>query len=290
MTSGWSINNALTFNTTVDLNQGYNTIKFYGDGTNYAPSLGLFTLLPSKLYHTMNGVLGGEAILDVNSYLVGYIGGPKNSYSTIPIITSSSGKYNLAIQYLSTENRSFKVDVNDKNIGTYMASATKSWSTNDARFYMLRTNLNSGNNTIKLYGDGVNYTPSLGKIRVFYDGVYDLTYGDLSNGAIIDDSSEFVGFIGGPTDGSSTVVVNVDIIGTYTLSVQYISGENRSFKIDINGKDTGSIYSPSSTGGWSLNNSNTFFTTINLNSGNNTLKFHGNNNNWAPSFKFITLY
>ncbi|MGL5245609.1 MAG: hypothetical protein ACRC7R_10585, partial [Sarcina sp.] len=110
---------------------------------------------------------------------------------------------------------------------------------------------------------------------------YNVANGLFSGEASKDGGTSFAGYIGGPTDGSSTVGVNVATTTLYNLAVKYIGGDvNRPLKIDINGVNTGSIYTPQKTGGWTVNDALTFTVAISLNSGINTIKFHGDGTNY----------
>ncbi|WP_170272340.1 hypothetical protein, partial [Clostridium tarantellae] len=43
---------------------------------------------------------------------------------------------------------------------------TNGWSIGDAKTFTVAVNLNSGINTIKFHGDGINYGPSLGEVTL----------------------------------------------------------------------------------------------------------------------------
>ncbi|MPQ43486.1 sialidase domain-containing protein [Clostridium tarantellae] len=121
---------------------------------------------------------------------------------------------------------------------------------------------------------------------------YNAVNGVLENGALIEDAggTKVAGWIGGPRDGATTVTVNVASSGSYKLAIQYIGADaNRNLKIDINGINTGSIYTPLMTSGWTIADAKTFIIEIKLNSGINTIKFHGDGTNYGPSLGTITL-
>ncbi|MPQ45157.1 carboxypeptidase regulatory-like domain-containing protein, partial [Clostridium tarantellae] len=114
---------------------------------------------------------------------------------------------------------------------------------------------------------------------------YNAAEGMLSNGALIEDAGgvNVAGWIGGPSDGATTLTVNVAAAGKYNLAVKYIGADaNRNLKIDINGTNTGSVYTPTPTNGWSIGDAKTFTVAVNLNSGINTIKFHGDGINYGP--------
>ncbi|MPQ45356.1 hypothetical protein GBZ86_16730, partial [Clostridium tarantellae] len=121
---------------------------------------------------------------------------------------------------------------------------------------------------------------------------YNAAEGMLSNGALIEDAGgvNVAGWIGGPSDGATTLTVNVAAAGKYNLAVKYIGADaNRNLKIDINGTSTGEVYTPTPTNGWSIGDAKTFTVAVNLNSGINTIKFHGDGINYGPSLGEVTL-
>ncbi|MGL5245820.1 MAG: carboxypeptidase regulatory-like domain-containing protein, partial [Sarcina sp.] len=112
---------------------------------------------------------------------------------------------------------------------------------------------------------------------------YDVALGTLSNGATIN-SVNYAGLIGGSSDGSSTVTVNVTTAGSYNIALKYIGPDvNRPLKVDINGVNTGTTYSLPPTAGWTVNDALVFTIPVNLTAGNNTIKFHGDGINFSQN-------
>ncbi|MGL5245521.1 MAG: glycoside hydrolase family 2 TIM barrel-domain containing protein [Sarcina sp.] len=130
-------------------------------------------------------------------------------------------------------------------------------------------------------------------IPVIGETIYDFNNGYLSNGAVVNGGYEFekfVGWIGGPIDGSLTIIVNVNNKGIYNLAINYISGNDiRVLKIDVNGMDTGTIYKLPITSGWEINNALTYKVPISLEAGYNFIKFHGDGTNYGADLGSITL-
>ncbi|MPQ44742.1 hypothetical protein [Clostridium tarantellae] len=110
---------------------------------------------------------------------------------------------------------------------------------------------------------------------------YNSVNGILSGSAQLDKTT---GFIKGVNSGAVTILLNVEDAGIYNMEFEYIGEDiNRELKIDINGINTGTIYSlPPTNGGQSID-AKTFTVPINLNSKNNTIKFYGINNNYVTS-------
>ncbi|MPQ43862.1 carboxypeptidase regulatory-like domain-containing protein [Clostridium tarantellae] len=272
-----------------------------------------------KTYNVANGMLSNGARLDDGTNFAGWIGGPADGSSTLNVVADTDGVYNLSVQYIGADtNRPLKIDVNGINTGIiYTPPMTNGWTINDAKTFTTTVNLKNGNNTLKFHGNGIDYGPSLGEITLLLSSssnspitptptptpnpiptpnptpslkTYNAANGILSNGARLDDGTNFAGWIGGPANGSSTLNVVADADGVYNLSVQYIGADtNRPLKLDINGVNTGIIYTPPITNGWTINDAKTFTITVSLNMGNNTIKFHGNGIDYGPSLGQVTL-
>ncbi|WP_170272151.1 putative mucin/carbohydrate-binding domain-containing protein [Clostridium tarantellae] len=315
--------NISTFSLTLPLDKGVNTIKFYGDGTSaYAPdvSAAIFTsaLNPFKL---TTGTLADGAIIGPSG-LADYIGGSSGGSVTMTINVDSTGLYNAVIKYLTgPTDRKFQVDINGVNTGTiYTAPHTASWSISDVKTITLWVNLNAGNNTVKIYGDGTSaIAPVMDTIYFTKTNVVNLLYGNgtsyttdintttfssvtnpfnlatgtLANGAVISPSTGFADYIGGTSDGSVTLTINVDSTGIYNAAIKYLTGStaDRNFKININGVDTGTIYTAPKTTSWLISDAKTITIAINLNEGSNTVKIHGDGTSAiAPVMNTIYVY
>ncbi|MGL5245428.1 MAG: hypothetical protein ACRC7R_09675, partial [Sarcina sp.] len=236
------------------------------------------TPLPLDIYDAARGTLNGGSKLessDTNLILAGYIGGSSDGSTTIKVNANTSGNYKLSLLYISGDGpRPFAIDVNNSNIGTFTSEKTDGYKIANLKNFTTKINLNAGENTIKLHGNGKDYGPSFSLLSVLPYGVYHAINGILSGEAILDMQYFVAGFIGGKTDGASTITINVNSSGKYTLALEYVSGNNRPFKLDVNGTTLGT-YNLTATNGVTFNDSNFFTVVANLNSGNNTLKIHG---------------
>ncbi|WP_170272205.1 carboxypeptidase regulatory-like domain-containing protein [Clostridium tarantellae] len=298
-----------TFSTDIIFNKTINMLDFHGDDTEYSPELGQFTLefisplsntLPEGSYNIAKGVLKNGAKIDPLNNLVTYIGGEVDGSSTITVNINEYGAYDFKVQYIATDkNRPLKININGMDSGkTHIFPVTSSWIISKIDFFTIQLILNKGINKITFHGNGIDYGPSLGIVNIskvlfpigpLAAGNYNANEGVLENGAKLDESSNFVGWIGGPNDGSSTITINANNTKTYNVSIQYISGEDRPLKIDVNEVNTGTIYMLKSTLGWTIQDAKVFTLSLPLNSGDNTIKFHGNGEEYAPSLGIVTI-
>ncbi|MGL5243567.1 MAG: hypothetical protein ACRC7R_00105, partial [Sarcina sp.] len=320
--------NTGVFTTPINLVSGISYIKFHGDGVNYAPDLGAFTLttIPVTTTTTPTTTVPTTTV-------------PANS--SIRINTTDKGTGLNQINFSGTWNDdvgevwtqsvnstftiNFKgvgislVAVKDPKHGIYEVSidngaaievnANATTRTQPQTIYNSGV-LTDGNHTlqfkIKTTDAQINYavvnlgstvTPTTPTTTVPSPTApatptysYNIANGVYSGGASTDAGTNFAGYIGGPTDGGITVGVNVATTTLYNLAIKYIGADtNRPLKIDINGVNTGSIYTPPKTGGWTVNDALTFTVAIMLNSGVNTIKFHGDGANYGPSLGAFTL-
>ncbi|MPQ43200.1 carboxypeptidase regulatory-like domain-containing protein [Clostridium tarantellae] len=308
MTTGWLEEDAKTFSVLTTLKSGDNTIMFHGNGIDYAPSIGLVTVtqdMPNNnivTYNAANGILENGAQLEGEFNFAGWVGGPNDGSVTIVVTAVKQGLYNFDIQYISAEERPMKITINESDFEEiYYPPVSSSWFATGAAVFSLVLNLNEGDNTIKFHGNGVDYAPTLGLIIVspliaeststkLPEGSYYAGEGILLNGAKLDEGTNFAGWIGGFTDGSTIISVNAKFKGEYSLIIQYIAADKaRPLKIDINGINTGEVYMPPKTNGWSIDSAKIFIVPIDLEIGGNTIKFHGNGIEYAPSIGIVTV-
>ncbi|MPQ42963.1 hypothetical protein [Clostridium tarantellae] len=111
---------------------------------------------------------------------------------------------------------------------------------------------------------------------------YDLMNGVLLNGAKVDKISKMVSHIGGPYNGMVEIKVNVVDAGDYAISLFY-RNSLRPFKISVDGKEKENIYKTAS------DYVGIFNTVINLNAGNNLIRFSGDGINYGPDLGELTV-
>ncbi|MPQ42968.1 hypothetical protein [Clostridium tarantellae] len=338
-TGGWEAEDAKIFDLRLQLKAGENEVKFHGNGSDFAPKLGEITVnilkdtfdttdttdtndtsnsqetpAPTNYpifigkFQAVEGVLSNGAKPELEGKIVGWIGGPDDGATTITVKVEKSGIYEFLVQYIVTDNRVFKVDVNNLNTGIiYTPENTATWTIKDSKIFKLRLKLDVGENKVKFHGNGTDYSPSFGEITVnmvkdsvntttlpsasypMVVGKFQAAKGELANGAKLELDGKVAGWIGGPDDGATTITVKVDRAGAYEFLVQYVSGENRVFRVDVNGVSTDTIYRPEKTNGWSINDAANFKLTLQLKAGENKVKLHGNGVDYAPSFGEIIV-
>ncbi|MGL5244346.1 MAG: hypothetical protein ACRC7R_04080, partial [Sarcina sp.] len=275
---------------------GTNEIKFYGDGINYGPNLNSITFNPlissPSIYNIAYGNLINNAKVKSNTGFVYMIGGQNDGAALLDVTITEEGIYDLSITYLSGDfSRNIIIDINEIRSNTiYCLPKTPSWNIEDKKTFTLSLSLKIGINTLKFHGDGVNYSPnikdfSLTKVSNYISNTsnIDLTTATLINNANIDPITKFVRGIGGPYNGAAILLINISISAPYNLSLTYISGDiDRRLKLTLNNIDLNSIYTLPKTKSWDISDALTFTLPITLNVGNNSLKFHGDGNNYAP--------
>ncbi|MGL5245373.1 MAG: hypothetical protein ACRC7R_09395, partial [Sarcina sp.] len=276
-----------SFSTMIDLNVGVNSIKFYGNGSDYAPDLSKLYLkfsmasvkLPNEInypapvnnYEATQGEFEGSATITLDGKIVGGLGGPKDGATTITANIEKSGYYEIKVKYISPDSRVFKVAINGVETGVIYRTQTTGTTLQEAKIFNFGAILKAGDNKIKFHGDGTTNAPSFGTIAInriastfpqIYSTIETITgnslvlnaaKGQLAGNAKLDEGIEFAGWLGGPTDGSVTLTVNVDKAGVYNMFIQYISSDtDRPLVVDVNGVTDKTIYKTPRTDGWTI--------------------------------------
>ncbi|MPQ44297.1 alpha-L-fucosidase [Clostridium tarantellae] len=283
---------------TSDLSKGFintdnlNSVRFYiqpngiqytliKDSTEYKPTSEIVTSVNSnegKFFNTT---------LTLNGNFIGAIG-DAGGYAIVPLSVSSSGMYNLEIEYLCGDNdRLLQADINGRNIGNpLIASKTNDWTLISTKKLNIIVNLNDGINNIKLFNAPNTPGPWVGnlkitKIKTLVNYMFNATDGVLTNtSTILNDT--FIGYIG-DTGGYVTFSVDIKTAGPYNLAIEYISGEaNRNFRIAINDEDSGTLYYVNKTSSWEISSAETLNVILNLNEGINNIKFYNTVNSPGP--------
>ncbi|MPQ44143.1 hypothetical protein [Clostridium tarantellae] len=165
-TTDFDSDNALTFTLPIEVNSiNKNTIEFLGNGINPAPYLGKFKLISTApvamagTYNVASGILENGAVMatkDLASFTVN-LGGAENGSSTVTVKSTTTGNYNLLLQYknIFAISLPLAIDVNDSKIDDYLLPPNVNGKVT------IPVALNSGANTIKFYGDGTNPVPYL---------------------------------------------------------------------------------------------------------------------------------
>ncbi len=123
---------------------------------------------------------------------------------------------------------------------------------------------------------------------------YEAESGTLSNGAVLQSASYCsggykVGYLGGSSNGTVVINnVNVSNAGTHSMTIYYVSSDNRTVYVTPNSGSWFGVQCPG-TGSWSTLSSVT--TTVTLNAGNNTIKLDNGSagNIGAPDIDRIVI-
>lgn len=251
-----------------------------------------------NVYEAEDGnLLGGASVLSSSQasggYKVGNIGGTAtNGICTISNVNAATaGSKTLTVYYLSAVDRTFYVTVNN---GGYVAlNCTGSGSWNTVSTATMTVNLNAGDNTIKFDNGAGAYAPDLDKITITDVNVYEAENGTLSGGAAVMASSQAstgykVGDIGGTSSNGICTINNVYAAtsGSKTMTVSYLSAVDRTFYVTVN---NGAYVALDCTGSGSWNTVSTVTMTVNLNAGNNTIKFDNGAGAFAPDLDKIEV-
>ena len=222
---------------------------------------------------------------------VGFVGnGDTLTFNNINV--TATGSYNLTIYYVDGDSgRTGFMSVNGGPDSAISFAQTGQWGGTPGSI-TLTVNLNAGNNTIKFYNDSA-YAPDFDRITLppqltTYEA--EASTNTLSGGAVIASCStcsggQKVGYVG--NGGTLTFNnINVSSAGSYTLFIYYCDGDSgRTADMSVNGGAATAINFPG-TGGW--NTAAPYKITVNLNAGNNTIKFY-NNSAYAPDIDRIVM-
>jgi alpha-galactosidase len=219
---------------------------------------------------------------------VGDIGGSAKGYFTTVANVATAGAYTMNLSFSSGDPRSIFISVNNGaalevlcNSGNWGVVASKNVS----------LVLSAGNNTIRFFNDN-GFGPNIDKFDLSPEQalppcpsciVVEAETMSLFNGAAIQNcgscsGGKQVGDIGGSANGYISTVVNAVAAGNYTLEFSFSSGDPRSIFISINDRPAQEVVCNS--GSWSVVGKESI--PVNLNAGNNTIRFF-NANGFAPN-------
>ena len=89
---------------------------------------------------------------------------PGNDLQWQHVYAHKAGRRTMTIRYFSGEKRTFNVDVNGQNVGTFTANGKKNdWAT--PQYIKIDINLNKGDNVIRLW-NGIDYMPDIDKMEL----------------------------------------------------------------------------------------------------------------------------
>jgi alpha-galactosidase len=108
--------------------------------------------------------------------------------------------------------------------------------------------------------------------------------GSVSNGAVVQangsaSGGQQVGNVGGPSNGTVSIPVNVTNAGQYTLSVNYLTADPRNLYVTVN--SDAAVVIACNSGSWSTVATATLV--VNLQAGANTIKLNNNAGDYGPN-------
>ena len=266
-------------------------------------------------YEAEKAERSGAAVLSTNSFsaqyssgcqLVEYIGNGADNAVTYTVEVSEAGVYEVNVYYVSGNDRRFMVSVNGNDENRIRTGALNSGDWVTVKKETLYLELESGENTIKLYNDET-YGPNLDRISVskattdkavsvsdetqdevatvegagYEYSVYEAENAKVANGATIEGS--YVGWLGG---GSTLTLENITVeeAGKYYLMLQYMTGEDRNVEVSVNGGEKIAVACPSS--GDYFSNPAVVYLEVELQAGANTIEL-SNASGYAPNIDSI---
>ncbi|MEF9952999.1 MAG: carboxypeptidase regulatory-like domain-containing protein [Clostridium sp.] len=277
-TNGTTLADALSYTINLNLQKGSNTVKLYGDGASAAPSIGKVTFRAGAYtgnVDTASSNLSGSASINPTTGFVTGVGTIGSGSAEFSINAPLGGVYRLGISYLSpVTSRTFGIQVNGTSTGTiYSAPLTAGATVGDASILNANITLISGNNTVKIVGNGTNAAPDLGSVTFTQIQLVDATpaaNATLSGSASV--SGDFVINLGGVGNGTLTLNKTVPYTGLYDFAIKYVATDSAGINIFVNGSSGNSPYSFDKTTTTNLLDAQVKVVQINLTAGNNTIK------------------
>lgn len=260
-------------------------------------SLFFTTFTSAQTYEAESGTLFNGASLQScttcsGGQYVGNMGFPSNGYFTVQASVAQAGIYNLTFTFSSGDPRTIFINANG---GTPVQSLCNSGQWGVFTNKTVQITLNAGVNLIQFYNNN-DYAPDIDKFELALapptgpiSSTYEAENASLFNGAAIQNcgscsGGKYVGNMGGPSNGYFISTVNVAQAGDYNLIFTYSSGDPRTIFIRVNNQPAQSILCNSGT--WGV--FSTLQITVNLNAGNNTIRFF-NENDYAPDIDKFDL-
>ena len=299
-TGGWNNYGSVTM--TVDLKKGSNTLTFTTlPGNGWGPDLDAVILYDDEtvnltpvgtIYSPVDATLEGSLTLKDH---IGAIGGSavdgfgtsEDTMMTYTVKVDSAVPYQLNINYSNPKQLAQTLDLyinGEKSEISLPGTMSKQlFKTLNMTVY-----LEAGENTIAIGCEGGDmvYECEVG-------GQYTACNTKLNDGGVHEHSG---GFCVGATanNGAFTFTMNgieVPKDGTYTLRVYCGSADNRTFRLKVNGEDTGKRYTVNTGHYHSFKPTEI---TVELKAGSNSLTFWQDttakgDSLWVPNFDFVTV-
>ncbi|MBO9596300.1 MAG: carbohydrate-binding protein, partial [Cohnella sp.] len=248
------------------------------------------------------------------SFIEGYGGGGNAASVDFVVTAPSNGYYNVALRYSAgglPSTRTARMTVNGSALKDLSLPGTadwNTWATSTTKVY-LQAGINrigistyTPDNADAINIDYLDLASSTGTVTAYQAEASGNTLG--GSAVRTSDSAasggQYVGWIGG---GAANTLqfnnVNVPSAGVYRLIITYANGElgdgatnyntnvvDRYSDITVNGAGSQKVYFRN-TLGWS--NYRTTVVNVNLNAGNNTIKFGNSSTGYAPNIDLIQI-
>jgi|GEM_PF-660124 len=242
----------------------------------------------------------------------GYVNS-SNASTQFYVTAANNGYYDITLRYSAgpisgaPANRTIRIKLNGANLKDVTLPGTADWNTwasATERVYLtaginrIDVNAYTTDNSDAIQVDYIEIAPRTGQVTVYEA---EATGNTLGGAAVVANDSaasngKLVGFIGA---GSANFLqfnnVNVPTSGVYRMVVTHANAEyvgssgnivDRYAEISVNGGNTQKVYFRN-TFSWST--FKTAVVTVNLNAGNNTIKFSNSSTGYAPNIDKIEI-
>ena len=228
----------------------------------------------------MMGAVGGNVVAG--------LGNSADAAITYKVTSDREGPYQLNINYASPSIMAQKINLTVNGSTTQVSlpstSSTHLYATLNMTIY-----LQKGENVISISCDGgpIVYECEVGGSYTSCNSKLAPPEGYVQSGGLA---------VGGLRSGSSEFTMrglNVPKDGKYKVIIYVASGDKRTFRLKVNGEDTGKLYS-FQTG--HFHKFQAFEIELDLKEGDNTLTFYGysytegkGDTDWMPNFDYVIL-
>ncbi|MGL5244148.1 MAG: hypothetical protein ACRC7R_03055, partial [Sarcina sp.] len=238
--------------------------------------------------------------------LYALVGGPNNNSFVFYIQSYYKASHHLRLYYFSTAQSAIRVSINDDPNGELHILPATFAKTHKDKFFEFTIDLDIGISRIKVYSVDPQKTlisitsqvlgPPIAKPYMPTKNYYNVASGTLSKDVSIDFYTSFATNLGGTTDGSSQITINVPSSGMYNLALRYLSPKgNSNLKIDIVDNENPTNFINSKTFNIAKTEGSTYWDAevlllqLDLNQGKNLIIFHGDGSNPAPDLGVLNI-
>jgi alpha-D-xyloside xylohydrolase len=300
-TGSWSESKMITI--PMQLEEGVNTITFGTiEGKGWAPDLDCVIVydeetttisMSGNIMYPSDAQLSGGLFIEqmtgaVGGNVINGFGASSEAAITYKVTSDREGPYQLNINYASPSIMAQKINLT-VNGATSQVSLPSTNSTHLYATLNMTIYLQEGENIITLSCDGG---------PIVYECEVGGEYKDCNSKLGPPEGYEQSGglAVGGLRSGNSEFTmrgIKVPKDGKYKVIIYVASGDNRTFRLKVNGEDTGKLYN-FRTG--HFHKFQAFEVELDLKEGDNTLTFYGisytegkGDTDWMPNFDYVIL-